>query len=142
VVWAPPWPPAAPLLPGEVDTVRLLHVALHVSRAFAATAEQQVASVTEAAGSDVAGAGSTPSAAVKVCLQIVEQLHGLAVLSMTHQRLAIAAPLAAGGHGLGWWGWAAVNAHLPLHAAAVQRALVLLQAAGGALPLDALDGKP
>jgi hypothetical protein len=77
-------------------------------------------------------------------LQVAEQLHGLAVLAMTHQRLAIAAPLAAGGHGLGWWGWAGVDAHLPLHAAAAQRALVFLRAAGGVLPqetLPPLDGQ-
>lgn len=68
-------------------------------------------------------------------MQVAEQLHGLAVLSMAHQRLALAAPLAAGGHGLGWWGWAAEDAHLPLHAAAAQRAIALLDAASGGLSL-------
>lgn len=194
MVWAPPWPPAAPLLPGEVDTVRLLHVALHASRTFAATTDRPANSAAAEAGAAVAGASSAPSAEAAVCLQVgasdeeftrltlapssdhskyvgsiaawdaragkvvryqehlppqteyqpaallqvAEQLHGLGVLAMTHHRLAIAAPLASGGHGLGWWGWAGVDAHLPLHAAAAQRALVLLQAASGVLPLGTL----
>jgi hypothetical protein len=70
VVWAPPWPPAAPLLPGEVDTVRLLHVTLHALHAFAATAEQPVASAMNAAGSEVVGASGTLSAAASMLLQV------------------------------------------------------------------------
>lgn len=190
VVWAPPRPPAAPLLPGEVDTVRLLHVALQASCTFVSTAEQPADSAAAEAGTASAGAGSAPAAEAEMCvqvgtlhdsslgpcscphevmarvlggvlhagkvvryqaklppenistdalLQIAGQLHGLAVLAMAHQRLAIAAPLASGGHGLGWWGWAGVDAHLPLHAAAARRALILLHAASGVPPLETVD---
>ena len=60
------------------------------------------------------------------CMQVAEQLHRLAVLSATHHRIPLFAPMAAAGPGLGWWGWASADAHLPLHAAAAQRAVNLL----------------
>lgn len=75
MVWAPPWPPAAPLLPGEVDTVRLLHVTLHVSHAFAAAVEQPDASAMKTAGGEVAGVGGTPAAAASTLLQVGMLLH-------------------------------------------------------------------
>ncbi len=69
-----------------------------------------------------------------VAVQIAGQMHGLAVLAAAHQRLGLGAPLAAGGSGLGWWGWAAEAAHLPLHAAAARRAAALLAAVGNQAP--------
>ncbi len=65
------------------------------------------------------------------CMQVAEQLHRLAVLSATHHRIPLFAPMAAAGPGLGWWGWASTDAHLPLHAAAAQRAVSLLAVCEG-----------
>lgn len=132
VVWGPPQPPAAPLLPGEMDTVRLLHVSLHAARSFAAQTDAASGSALPLAAAGASGSGNAAGATAAnaaMYQQVAEQLYGLAVLSAAHQRLAIAAPLAAGGTGLGWWGWAAADAHLPLHAAAAQRAAALLAAA-------------
>ena len=75
MVWAPPWPPAAPLLPGEVDTVRLLHVTLHVSHAFAAATEEAGASAMGMAGGEVADVCSPPSAAASMLLQVCISAH-------------------------------------------------------------------
>ncbi len=41
LVWAPPRLPAAPLLPGEADTVRLLHLTLHAATDLAVVASRQ-----------------------------------------------------------------------------------------------------
>lgn len=41
LVWAPPRLPAAPLLPGEADTVRLLHLTLHAARDLVGAASRQ-----------------------------------------------------------------------------------------------------
>lgn len=51
------------------------------------------------------------------------------MLGAMHHRIPLFAPLAAAGPGLGWWGWASSDAHLPLHVAAAQRAVILLAAA-------------
>ena len=53
-------------------------------------------------------------------LQVAEQLHGLAVLAAGAQGLALTPPRAAGGPGLGWWGWAPPQV-LPLSMSGAQQ---------------------
>ena len=67
-----------------------------------------------------------------VLAQVATELHGLACLNAAYHGLALGTPSGSDRCGLGWWGWAPADAHLPLHAAAAQRLLALAQIARAA----------
>ena len=57
--------------------------------------------------------------------QVATELYRLGCLNAAYHGMVMAPPSARVRGGIGFWGWAPPDAHLPLHVAAAQRLLAL-----------------